>query len=179
MQNIGLISGAVQLIVSLLAGLSVAYVSFRAFRWLHRDLDPVKALKDHNVAMAIVLASMVVGTGLVVLQALEPVVSTLQTTLYDGVTFWSGLAFLGLALGHLALVLFIAIVGITFATSVFTRLTPNIREFDEIKDKNVAVAITLAAVILLMSMFLAHGSQIFLSSLVPYPAMEPIQIMGE
>jgi len=179
MQNIGMISGAVQLIVSLLAGLGVAVVSFWAFRRLHPDLDQIKALKGGNVAVSIVLASMLVGTGLVVVQALEPVVSTLQTTLYDGVTFWSGLSFLGLTLGHLVLVLFIAIMGIYMATRVFVWLTPKVDEFAEIKDDNIAVAITLAAVIILVSMFLAHGSQMFLSSLVPYPAIESIQIMGE
>ena len=179
MQNIGLVSGVVQLLMSLIIGLLVAIVAFRAFTRMHREIDEMSALRENNVAMAIILASMVIGTGLVVVQALEPVVSTMQTTLYNGITFMTGLAFLGLTFGFLLLALFIAIVGIGLATKVFLWLTDEIDELDEVKKNNVAVAITLASVILLMSMFLAQGSQTFLSSLVPYPAIESIQVMGQ
>ena len=159
MQNIGLVSGVVQLVVSLGLGLLVAIISFKSFTRMHKEIDEMQALRENNVSMAVVLASMVLGTGLVVVQALEPVVSVMQTTLYDGITFSSGLAFLGLTLGSLLLVLFIAIVGITLATRVFLWLTTEIDELAEISRNNLAVAITLGAVIILMSMFLAHGSQ--------------------
>ncbi len=178
MQNIGLVSGAVQLVVSLGLGLLVAIISFKSFTRMHKEIDEMQALRENNVSMAVVLASMVLGTGLVVVQALEPVVSVMQTTLYDGITFSSGLAFLGLTFGFLLLVLFIAIIGITLATRVFLWLTTEIDELAEISRNNLAVAITLGAVIILMSMFLAHGSQTFLSALVPYPAIESIQVMG-
>tara|TARA_B100001250_G_scaffold391942_2_gene393307 strand:- start:21 stop:560 length:540 start_codon:yes stop_codon:yes gene_type:complete len=179
MQNIGLVSGAVQLIVSLVLGLVVAIVAFRSFTRMHRELDEMEALRENNVAMAIVLASMVIGTGLVVVQALGPAVSTMQTTLYNGITFLTGLAFVGMTLGFLLLAMFIAIVGIGVATKVFLWLTDEIDEMAEVKKNNIAVAITLASVIILMSMFLAQGSQTFLTSLVPYPAIESIQVMGK
>lgn len=178
MQNIGLVSGVVQLLVSLLLGLVVAIVSFRSFTRMHRELDEMSALRENNVSMAIVLASMVIGTGMVVVQALAPLVSTLQTTLINGVTFMTGLAFVGLGFGFLLLAMFIAIAGIGVATKVFLWLTDEIDEMAEVKNNNIAVAITLASVIILMSMFLAQGSQTFLAALVPYPAIESIQVMG-
>ena len=179
MQNIGLVSGVVQLVVSLLLGLLVAIISFRSFTRMHKEIDEMEALRENNVSMAVVLASMVIGTGMVVVQALEPVISVMQTTLYNGLTLWTALASLGMTVGFLLVVLFIAIVGIGIATKVFLWLTDEIDELAEIKRNNMAVAITLAAVIILMSMFLAHGSQTFLSSLVPYPAIESIQVMGK
>ena len=179
LKNIGLISGVVELLVSIVLGVLVAFIAFRTFRRTHQELSCEQSLKDNNVAMAVVLGSMIVGTGLVAAQALNPVISTLQTTLYAGLTVKSGFSFLGLTLVYLALALFLAIGGITVSTKLFLWMTAEIDELAEVMKNNVAVAITLAAVIVVMSLFLSHGTRTLLNAMVPYQAMGNIQVMGE
>jgi len=121
---------------------------------------------------------MLVGSALIIRKALYPAVSSLQTTLYAGMDFGSALQMMGLTLVYVILALVLAVAGIGFSARLFLRLTHDIDEMAEIKLNNVAVAVTLGSVIVVMSLFLSHGVQSFLSALIPYPAVESIQIMG-
>ena len=60
--------------------------------------------------------------------------------------------------------------GITVATKLFLRMTTELDELAEVMKNNVAVAITLAAVIIVMSLFLSHGTRTLLNAMVPYQA---------
>ena len=178
MQEIGLISGVAELVLSLVLGLMVTFVSFRLFGRIYRELNEKSGLAENNVSVAIVLASMVLGTGVVVLQSLAPMVSTFQTTIYNGLTVESGLTFVGYVLGFALGALFVAILGISLATRVFLFLTHEIDEMAEIRQNNMAVAIALAAVILVISLFLGFGTKSFLLAIVPYPSITGIEVIG-
>lgn len=179
MESVAVISGIVELVLSFVLGILVAYTSFRLFARITRDLEEVEELRKNNTAVGVMLGAMLIGSALILRKALFPAISSLQTALYEGMCLQGFLQTAGLSLVYVLLALALAVGGIGFSTRLFLRLTHDIDELSEIKQNNVAVAVTLGCVIIVMSLFLSQGVQSFLSALIPYPAVESIQIMGQ
>ena len=179
MQGVAVVSGLVELVLSFVLGVLVAFVSFKVFARLTRSLDEVGEMKRNNVAVGVLMASTLVSCALVVRQTLYPVVSSVQTALFNGIDLLGAAKVVGLSVLYLCLSLAIAILAVNAATRVFLRLTRELDELAEIKQNNVAVALTLGAVIVVMGLFLAHGVESLLAALIPFPAMESIQILGQ
>ncbi len=167
-----------QFVLAFVLAPCVAFGAFRAFAKLAPDLDFVQALKAGNTAAGVLLGGMLIGTALVVRQALFPSISGLQSQLVGGVTFMAALRATGLIVGYSALVFALAVIGISLATRIFLRLTDDLDEFAEIAAGNVAVAVAVASVIVVMSLFLADGAGALLSAVVPYPKIGAIEVLG-
>jgi len=178
MQVVAIVSGFAELVLSLLLGILTAYVGFRLLARLTRELDEVGELKRNNVAAGVVFAALVLALALVMRQASYPAVSALKTTLLQGLGLGSALKVLGLGVVYVAVALVIAMVSIAIGVRVFLRLTRDIDEFAEIKSNNVAVAISLGVVIVVLGVFLGQSVGSLLSALIPYPAMTEIQVLG-
>jgi uncharacterized membrane protein YjfL (UPF0719 family) len=168
----------VELGLSLILGVLVAYVSFRLFARMTRDLDEVEELERNNVAVGMLLGSMLVGVAVIVRKSLYPSISCLKTALYQGLDLTRCLQTVGLSLLYVLLSFLIAVGCIGLSTRLFLRLTHDLNEMAEIRKNNIAVAITLGSVIIVVSLFISQGVQNVLSSIIPYPAVESIQIMG-
>jgi len=178
MQWIAVVSGLVELGLSFVLGILVAYLSFRVLARMTRDVDEVAELKRDNTAVGVLLASMLVGSALIVRQALFPAVSSLKTALFHGLGLAALAKLAALYALYFVVVLALAVVGIGLAVRVFVRLTRDLDEMAEIRANNVAVALTVGAVIVVLALFLSQGVASLLSALVPYPALGSIEIMG-
>lgn len=172
------VSGVAELVLSLLLGLAVAYLSFRLFARWTQDLDEMAELRGNNPAAGILLAGMLLANALIVRQALAPVIATLQTSLLAGLGAGEAARLIGLSLLYLAIVFIVSVLGITLGTRAFLRLTRDLDELAEIRRHNVAVAITLAAVIVVMALFLSQGIQGLLGAILPEPSFTTIQTFG-
>jgi uncharacterized membrane protein YjfL (UPF0719 family) len=177
MDTISLISGFAQLLFSFLLGLLVAVGSFFIFARLNRQVDEISELKANNVAVAILHASMMLAAALIIQRAVGPAISALQTALFTRPDWASLLKVMGLAAGYLVITILIALVTITISIRLFTALTRQLNEMEELRKNNSAVAIVLGAIVVIMSLFLAQGVDALLASLVPYPVFEPIQVL--
>ncbi len=177
-QSDAIISGLVELALSFGLGLLVTIGGFRLFSKLSRDLDEAKELRENNVAVGIVLASMVVSCALVVRAAVFPVISTLQTELGSGIDASDVARLIGWALLFVLFAGAGAVGAMVVGVRIFMRLTPEIDELAELRRNNVAVAIALAGFLLVMALFLSSGVESFLSALMPQPLAAPIEIFG-
>lgn len=170
--------GVVELLLAFLLGLLTVWLAFRWFARLTRTLDEMQELKQNNVAIGILLASVVLATALIVRQSLYPSVSTWQTLLHGGFNAGDALLALGITLFSFFFSAFLALFSIWSAVRVFLWLTREIDEFLEISRNNTAVAVVLGALIVVMGLFLSHGVQSLLSAIIPMPSFERIQVMG-
>ena len=177
-RQIALITGLVEFGLALILGIVVAFGAFRLFARMHSSIDEEAALGANNVAVGILQAALLIGTALIVREGLSPVTSSLQTLLADAVSLGKVLKFVGMSLGYLILVLALALVAVSTSLRLFIRLTHGLDELRHVNENNVAVALTLGAVIIVMSLFLAQGVQSLLAALVPYPALSSVQVMG-
>jgi len=177
-QYIGIVSASVHLIIAFLLALVATYGSFRLFDLLTRDIDENKELNANNTAVAVMLAGMLFTSALVLKAVISPAISTFETYFYQGMDGMSWLKFVGFFLGYVTGTLAVTIIAIWLAICTFLKLTREIDEFAEIKKGNVAVAIVLATAIVIMGYFLGDGIKALLEALVPFPAMQKIEIMS-
>lgn len=170
--------GIAELVFSFVLGLLTVWIAFRSFSRVTRDLDEMQELKENNVAMGVLLASIVLATAFTVRSAIYPSISTWQTFLHRGFSAGELFSCMGITLFSFVFSAGLALVSIWSALRIFVRLTTEIDEFHEISRNNTAVAIVLGALIVVMGLFLSHGVQNLLATMVPMPSFERVQVMG-
>lgn len=178
MNSQAIIIGIVELILSFLLGLLTVWMAFRWFARLTKELNEIKELQKNNMAVGILLSAVLIATALIVRQSIYPAMSTWQTFAHQGFDATSIAAAIGITLLSLILSLALSLLGIWGAVNVFCRLTSDIDEIAEIGQNNIAVALVLGTLIVVMGLFLSHGVLSLLSSIIPMPAFENIRIMG-
>ena len=85
---------------------------------------------------------------------------------YDGVLIIDVLKYSSLFL--LVIIIAIAVVNV-ISISLFTLMTKDVKEFEEIKNNNIAVSIITAVVIISISILVKDSLYLILESFVPYP----------
>ena len=176
-QMIGLICGIVHLVLSFLLALIATFGSFRIFDKLTRDIDEVAELKANNVAVGITMGGMLLSSAIIMKTVSRPAISTLQVYLYEGITGLGVLKTIGFLAAYIAGAMVLAIAGVWTAVWCFMALTTKIDELAEIKKNNVAVAILLAVVLVIMGLFLADGISSFLKAVIPFPTYQEVEIL--
>jgi uncharacterized membrane protein YjfL (UPF0719 family) len=177
-QTVALVSGLVELILSFLLGILVAYTSFRVFNRITREMNEIEELKKNNIAVGILLCSLLISSALIIRQAVFPIISTLQNKLFGGINLMGMAILLGLTILYIAVAILVSIAAITISIKMFFRLTKEINELAEIGRNNIAIAITIGGVIIVMGIFLSHGVQSFLAAIIPDPMFGKIQVFG-
>ncbi len=151
--------------------LCVLPVLFGNFMWLKsrwtRDIDEEDLLKQGHRSLAIHLGSLFVCQALLVRHAVNAVTQVVRNLFIYRYPFKDALWLLGLCCLFVLLITSLALISVRIAEWSFKRLTGKLKEDEEIKRDNVAVAIFSALVILAITLILNEGVEDFAQSLVP------------
>ena len=177
MDIILLITGIVQVFLSLIIAVMLVYLASKIFRKLISGINETEELKRNNVAVAILNGSIVLALILVVKKSIESSVTIFGNTLRNPDTVYSNYMQTGLIMiGHILLGGIIAFAAIYTALQIFIRLTGDLDELKEIKESNTAVGILLGIIIVSMALLLQPGVDTILNSLIPFPPVSLIDI---
>ena len=177
MDIILLITGIVQVFLSLIIAVTLVYLASKIFRKLISGINETEELKRNNVAVAILNGSIVLALILVVKKSIESSVTIFGNTLRNPDTVFSNYIQTGLIMiGHILLGGIIAFAAIYTALQIFIRLTGDLDELKEIKESNTAVGILLGIIIVSMALLLQPGVDTILNSLIPFPPVSLIDI---
>jgi uncharacterized membrane protein YjfL (UPF0719 family) len=148
---------------------------FLASRVLHRLLRSGEADEEQkrgNVAAGVLYASSLIALGLLVQHAATATFSAMDL-LYRGAAITGPvlLRFGIYALVHVSFSLAVGAAVIAIGTVIFARLTRGIDEIAEIRNGNVAPALVLGAVMVVMALMTAPGLQTALDGLLPLPTL--------
>jgi len=177
MDIILLITGIVQVFLSLIIAVTLVYLASKIFRKLISGINETEELKRNNVAVAILNGSIVLALILVVKKSIESSVTIFGNTLRNPDTVFSNYMQTGLIMiGHILLGGIIAFAAIYTALQIFIRLTGDLDELKEIKESNTAVGILLGIIIVSMALLLQPGVDTILNSLIPFPPVSLIDI---
>lgn len=177
MDLILLITGIVQLFLSLIISVSLVYLASRIFRKLISGINETEELKKNNVAVGILNGSIILALILVVKKSIESAITIFGNTLRNPDTVFSNYIESGLIMiGHILLGGIIAFTAIYFALQIFIRLTDDLNELKEIKENNTAVGILLGLIIVSIALLLQPGLDTILNSLIPFPPVSLIDI---
>ncbi|WP_375767587.1 DUF350 domain-containing protein [Archangium gephyra] len=157
-------------------GLVAALGIWLAFRGLNRLLgtDPTVDLRQGNVAAGIVHAASLLALGLLVHNAVNATFDAVDLTFRGPSIEPAALVRLTFfALTHVGVALLVGTGVLALGVLLFDRITPGIDELAEVRRGNVALALVLAAILLVLALLTAPGLQATLNGLIPFPDLPP------
>ena len=167
-----LIAGILQLILSLVIGLAFIYAGFRFFHKRIKDIDEISELKKNNIAVAILNGSIILSLVIMVKNAIEPAITTFTLTLRNpDSSLTSFLQTAAIMLIQIIVAGVLAFLAIYIALNLYTFLTRDLDEIDELKKNNIAVSIVLGVVIISISLLMQQGIKSILDALIPFPTI--------
>jgi uncharacterized membrane protein YjfL (UPF0719 family) len=177
MDIILLITGIVQIILSIIIAISLVYLASKIFRKLISGINEAEELKKNNIAVAVLDGSIVLALILVVKKSIESAVTIFGNTLRNPeAEFSSYIESAVIIIGHIFLGGIIAFSAIYIALQIFIKLTKELDELKEIKESNTAVGILLGIIIVSIALLLQPGVDTILNSLIPFPPVSLIDI---
>ncbi|MBI4347682.1 MAG: DUF350 domain-containing protein [Elusimicrobia bacterium] len=163
--------------LSIFLSIFMVFWSYKSFAQVQTAFDTEAELKKGNVAVAILLASLMVAASLIMKKSLYPVTSTVTVYLSapaeSSVSFWRLLFY---CLCHLVFGFVITVGSIELSLRIFEKLSTAYDEDQEIARGNVAMAVVMAGVILVTSSYLQEGVSSLTKSLIPRPALGQLRI---
>lgn len=176
-----LIVSSVELVLSVLLAVFVVFWSYRSFARVTKAYSVDEELKKRNVAVAIVLTSLMIATSMLMHESVYPVTSIVTLYLTSrgdaAVGFWRILVYCA---GHLVLGFLLSIGSVELALRLFEKLvsgTEGMDEDAELKKGNTAVAVVMAGVVLVTAFYLQQGISGLTKTLIPQPSLGQIRIL--
>lgn len=164
----------VGLIKVVFGGLVAALGIWLALRGLSRILgaNPVEELRQGNVAACLVHAASLVSLGLLVQHAVQATSDALDLAVQNPPLHLLVVGRLvAVAVLHVGLSLGVGVTVLGTGVLLFDRMTPGIDELAEVRKGNVAAALILAAILLVLALLTAPGLQAALNGLIPFPQL--------
>ena len=153
MANMALIGLAfLRLILGIVFAVVALYMASLVLGWLTKGIDEWKEILKGNVAVAIFISGVFISVATIV----APGISGL----------FADWAIVAIAIGFAQLVIALGLaMGMQFiALSVFGKLTKQLDEWAELKKGNIAVAITMAAIVIAVAAVVAKGVETLISA---------------
>ncbi|NOK05004.1 MULTISPECIES: DUF350 domain-containing protein [Myxococcus] len=164
----------VGLIKVVFGGLVAALGIWLALRGLSRILgaNPVEELRQGNVAACLVHAASLVSLGLLVQHAVQATSDALDLAVQNPPLHLLVVGRLvAVAVLHVGLSLGVGVTVLGTGVLLFDRMTPGIDELAEVRKGNVAAALILSAILLVLALLTAPGLQAALNGLIPFPQL--------
>ncbi|MBZ4421021.1 DUF350 domain-containing protein [Myxococcus sp. RHSTA-1-4] len=164
----------VGLVKVVFGGLVAALGIWLGLRGLSRILgtNPVEELRQGNTAAGVVHAATLLSLGLLVQHAVQAtsdaVDLTVRTPPFQPLMVGKLLA---VAVLHVGLSLGVGVAVLAIGILLFDRMTPGIDELAEVRKGNVAAALILSAILVVLAMLTAPGLQAALNGLIPFPQL--------
>lgn len=177
MNLILLITGIVQIALSLIVAVFLVYFTSKIFRGLITGINETEELKKNNTSVAILNGSIILALILVVKKSIDSSITIFANTLRNPEAgFSTYLESALIMLGHIILGGIIGFTTIYIALQIFMWLTKDLDELKEIKENNIAVGILLGIIIVSIALLLEPGIVTVLDSLIPFPPVSLIDI---
>lgn len=162
--------GIVEILSSLSSGLVILFLTYKLVRiygrkHLHIDHD--------NTAYNILIAGILFSVGYVVSGVVQPILESYRFLSNSDMSKTELIfSFLGYGGLFIAITYILALIVVLFGVKVYSSMTP-VNEAEEIKNNNIGVALVLTVVIVSLSIFCSSGINLFIESMIPYPALPP------
>lgn len=162
-----LTTGITELILALLIGLLMLYISYSMF---YRFVYVKYELQKDNVAYAVLAASVIFSVGYIFAGVSDPFLNTVRYLHEAGD---NGFVVKVVSYSTVFVVGALIISGLINVVSIvlFTLMTRKVDEFEEIKNNNVAIAIITAAIIVSITLIVRENMVLLFDAVVPHPEL--------
>ena len=162
----------VEIGISIVFGVSLLYFTYRVINKLVKKKFEIGS---DNVSFSIFTSSILFSVAYLISGIKSPILNSLKMLSnnpeYEGSLILDGFKYSGL---FLSLIIITITLVIFISIKLFTYMTKNINEFQEIKKNNLAVAILTATIIISISLLVKESLYLLLETFVPYPDVPKI-----
>lgn len=164
--------GLAKLVFGVLVGAFGIFFGLRVVTRLLQLPEGDKALAEGNAAVGVMEASVLISLGLLVQPAVQASFDAMDL-LYRGQSLVPGMLprFVVYGVLHAGSALVVGAAVIAIGIKIFSRLTRNVDELAEIRKGNIAPALALGAVVVVMALLAAPGLRTILDGLLPIPEL--------
>jgi uncharacterized membrane protein YjfL (UPF0719 family) len=160
--NLPIIAGIIGLsFIPLVIGVIVAvlgsYCAYSLFSKLTKNIDEKAELQKGNTAVGILLLSIFVSIGIVLHAGISGIAPAVRYMIKVGPTTSDGLVSLGIAVFQLVISAGLAIIAIYITFLLFSKLTGDVDEFQEISRGNIAIALEMSGIAILTALLIDAG----------------------
>lgn len=149
--------GLFQLVLSIVFAVIALYLGFFILGRISRGLGEENELARGNIAVGIIVASVFIAIALVVQSGVSGVTVGINKAVHYGIFSVEGVLSIGSATVQLMLGIVLAVGAIWLALNILDRLTDKIKDFEEIKNGNIAVALKMAGMIIAVAVIIQSG----------------------
>ena len=164
-----LLKGMSELIISILIGVTLLYITYKI---MDRFIRNKYKIGIDNTSYAIFSGSVLFSVGYMITGVKDPILNSLQLLEsqagYDGYPILDAIKYSALFIG---LIVFLTFLINLIAISLFMIMTVKVDELSEMKRKNVSVSIITAVIIISVSLMVKDSVYLILDAFVPYPEM--------
>ena len=154
---------------------SASRILGRLLRWGASDDE----IRGGNMANAVLTASALLAFGILVQHAVTATWSAMDLTYRGRDIGASAIArFAAYGLAHVAVSLVVGTGALAIGVWIFGRLTRGVDELAEVRRGNIAPALVLGAVMLVMALVVAPGLQTMLDGLLPLPTLASDELVA-
>lgn len=136
------------LILAVVLAVIAQYIAIKVFNRMTKGIDEFAEIKKGNVAVGVIMAAVLISVSTIIAGGVAGIFIPTSS---------GELLKLGVSLFWLLIAIVIAVFAQFVALSVYSRLTEGINEQKELKKGNLAVAVTLAAVIIGVALVVQAG----------------------
>jgi uncharacterized membrane protein YjfL (UPF0719 family) len=172
-----LLVGLSKALFGLFVGAAGIFVAARA---LHRLIGSGKTdehTRDGNVAIGVLKAGSLIALGILLQPAVTATFDAMDLLYRDkelgAVALGRFVTYAGI---HVGLSVVVSALVLALGTFLFTKLTRGVNEMEEIRNGNLAPAVVLAAVMVVMALMTAPGLRTALDGLLPLPTLGRDQV---
>ncbi|HEY5824532.1 MAG TPA: DUF350 domain-containing protein [Cyclobacteriaceae bacterium] len=160
----------IEILSALSMGIFILAASYQLLKYIGKKRY---GIYENNQAYGIFMASVLFSVGYTVSSATQPLISLfriLATREDDSLSLL--LKFIVTGGVYIAMAYVIGAVVCLIGIVVYTYLTP-VKEFAELKNNNLAVALVVGSIIVTLSLLTKDGVSLLLESFIPYPDQYP------
>jgi len=156
-----------QLGVSIFIGVLILYSTYRL---IDKFIRTKNNIQNDNFSYAILCSSILFSVAYLISDIKDPILDSIRLVQnqpgFDGNIIFEGIKYTGFFLCISIIIISLVII---ISIYLFTLMTKDINEFEEIKNNNVAVSIITSVIIISISMMVKDSLYLMLESFLPYP----------
>ena len=166
-----LLIGVAKILFGLIVGILGIAVAVRAAKRLSGFPSLDESVRAGNIAMGISVSGTIVAMAILVQHAVTGTFGALDLLLRTSESGFRVGWVLAYAVGHVLAALIVGVSIIVVGTRAFVRLTPHVDEIAEIREGNVASALVLASVLIVLALLVQQGVSTLLDGFLPLPVL--------
>jgi uncharacterized membrane protein YjfL (UPF0719 family) len=158
----------IHLVMAIFVGVLVLYLSYIFTNKIFRKKG--FNIEINNTAFGIYMGSIMLSMGIVVSAAYSPSMSLLKILQKTSDTTLSLFGnFILYFLLFIAISILVSYIIIIVSTTFYTLLTKEIKEYAEISQNNISIAIIMGVIIIVIALFAKDSTAMIIESIIPYP----------